>query len=230
MATAMNARQVSMFTSTLSPSVAMRLATEYLPEHEVKNETATPARLERTMIIAITAPPPAHPPDVRPERLRRPGERGAGVRRHLVELPVTVGHEQHRDEPGQEDRRHLQSDLAHRGAKRRGERVSRGHRRNTQNDASQGSNRTVPEPLVLQVFGPHGRQSVAGAGRICHLSLRPFPLDKCRSLRERRSTPPATKEPRDHGLTPDRQPDAPQPMPLPLSTLPHDYRIGVGLM
>jgi hypothetical protein len=62
MARAMNARQVRMFTSTLSPSVAMVWLPNISPSMRYKNETATPARLERTMIIAITAPhPPSHP-------------------------------------------------------------------------------------------------------------------------------------------------------------------------
>ena len=56
-------------------------------------------------------PPAAQPAHVGAERLRRPGEGRATVRRDLVELAVGVCGEQHRDEARDEDRRHLQARL-----------------------------------------------------------------------------------------------------------------------
>jgi hypothetical protein len=70
----------------------------------------------------------------------------------MVELPVSIGYEQHRYKPRQEDRRHLQTDLADRGAEGGSEGVGRGHAGDAKHDAGQESDGIVLETLVLEVF------------------------------------------------------------------------------
>src|SRR5918994_5157281 len=79
--------------------------------------------------------------------------------------------------PRQEDRRHLQTDLADRGAEGCGEGVGRGHAGDAQHDAGQESNGVVFESLVLEVFvwtiGPGHARGVASIDRLCHVASFP---------------------------------------------------------
>ena len=72
--------------------------------------------------------PSAHPARPRPERLRPPRERRAAVRNVVVELPVGVGDEQHRDERDDERDRRLTAHGEDHEPEARHERIDGGRR------------------------------------------------------------------------------------------------------
>ena len=98
-------------------------------------------------------PPAAQPAGVGAECLGGPGERGAAVRDGPVQLAVGVGGQEHRDEAGDEDRRHLQPDRGDDQAERRGQRVGGGHAGHAERDAAQQPDRPAGQALLVDVSG-----------------------------------------------------------------------------
>ncbi len=83
--------------------------------------------------------PATDPPHVGTERLGRPGEGGAAVGGDLVQLPVGVRREEHRQEPAQEDHGDLRAGLADEQADGRREGVGRSHAGDRQDRAAHES-------------------------------------------------------------------------------------------
>ena len=104
--------------------------------------------------------PAAEPPDVGAEGLGGPRERGAAVRRDLVQLAVGVGREEHRQEAGDDDHRHLA-----RRPRRRGCRASPSGRTPARPTRCRGRCRRTARPHLPKDPCRRGRPLLGDAGR-----------------------------------------------------------------
>ena len=97
--------------------------------------------------------PAGEPADPRAEGARRPGERGARVGHPVVQLAVAEGHQQHRDEADEDDRRDLGADDGCRRADRGGEGVGRRDARDADDDRADEADRAGAQALLGQSAG-----------------------------------------------------------------------------
>ena len=118
--------------------------------------------------------PTAHPAHVRPKCLGRPGERRSAVGGVLVEFPVGVRGQEHRDETGDEDRGHLEPDRRDDQSDTRGERVTGGHRRNPEDSTGEHSDLARREPLAVRFDGDRVRRGRVGRARRRRRGVRRF--------------------------------------------------------
>ena len=133
------------------PQVAHRIASDDVADELVEELHRHPGQVRQDDDRREQCGPAAEPTHIRPECLGRPGEGRAAVGGHPVELPVGIGREEHREEAGDEDHRHLKTGFGRHQSQRRGEGVGRCDAGDAEHHAAEQTHRVLRETLVRRV-------------------------------------------------------------------------------
>ena len=147
----MKTRQVSDVDEAVLPQVADRARVQQVAEELVEELHGDAGEVRQHDDRGEDRRPAAQPADVRAEGLGRPGERGAAVGGDLVELPVGVGGEEHRQEARDDDHRHLVARLGDEDADGRGQRIGRSDRRDAEDGAAEQADGALGQALADEV-------------------------------------------------------------------------------
>ena len=163
------------------PEVADRSRVDQVAQELVEELHRHPGEVRQHDDRGEDRRPATEPPDVGTEGLGRPGERGATVRGDLVELPVGVRREEHRQEARDDDHRHLAARLGDEDADGRGQRVRRRDGRDAEDGAAEEADLAFGQSLAVEVgldlvawvvVSLHGRSlSTPEAGVFCSSAL-----------------------------------------------------------